>query len=327
MPAGARTLVRMLAVAASMTGIAAVAGADTALPPTPSPSGGEPPAAQALTKPGAGAELPQPEEALGPNPWALVVAPSDGASAAIGGYSAGCLRGAAALPPRGRGFRVRYPRRHRHFGHRVLIKFLEDFGRGIASSGGPALAIGDLSMPRGGPTPTGHASHQSGLDVDIAYGGATTANPTASLVDNKRNAVNQRWNLRILAMLRRAASDPRVARVFVHPAIKVAACSATSHWQAEKRAWLRTLRPWWGHDDHFHVRLHCPAEDGECVAQPPLPEGDGCAELAWWLDPARAEERAKHKDEYKGRVAARPQLPTSCDGVLAGSEPAPSDRD
>lgn len=316
MPSGARTFVRGVAIVASVAGIAAVAGADSPLPTTLSPAGGEPPAQQ-VTKQVSGAEPPQPEAAPGPNPWALVTAPSDGASAAIGGYSAGCLRGGAVLPLRGRGFRVRNPNRHRHFGHRVLINFLEDFGRRSAAAKAATLSIGDLSMPRGGPTPNGHASHQSGLDVDIAYGSATAANPTASLVDDKRGAVNDRWNSRVLAMLRRAASDPRVSRIFVHPAIKVAACSVTSHLPAEQKTWLRTLRPWWGHDDHFHVRLACPAEDTECVAQPPLPDGDGCGELAWWLDPARAEERAKQKNEYKGRVAARPELPTSCDDVLA----------
>ena len=31
----------------------------------------------------------------------------------------------------------------------------------------PPLWIGDLSQPRGGPMPFGHASHQTGLDVDV----------------------------------------------------------------------------------------------------------------------------------------------------------------
>lgn len=43
------------------------------------------------------------------------------------------------------------------------------------------------------------------------------------------------------------------------------------------------MRPWWGHDDHIHVRLHCP-EGEACAEQEPPPEGDGCGdEIESWL--------------------------------------------
>ena len=35
------------------------------------------------------------------------------------------------------------------------------------------------------------------------------------------------------------------------------------------RAWLEKVRPWWGHDYHFHVRLRCPGDSPECKSQPP----------------------------------------------------------
>ena len=51
------------------------------------------------------------------------------------------------------------------------------------------------------------------------------------------------------------------------------------------RAWLRKLRPWGGHDDHFHVRLVCPAGQAGCVPQDPPPPGDDCgANLAYWFE-------------------------------------------
>ena len=37
--------------------------------------------------------------------------------------------------------------------------------------------------------------------------------------------------------------------------------------------WLRTVRPWWGHHDHLHVRLKCPADSTGCESQPPLAAG------------------------------------------------------
>src|SRR5262249_36630219 len=86
-------------------------------------------------------------------------------------------------------------------------------------------------------------------------------------------------------------------------------------------AWLHKVRPWWGHDDHFHVRLACPSEDTACVAQDPIPDGDGCEELDWWLSDSSKAERAAKRDDYRGRVGARPALPADCDAVLAAPSP------
>jgi penicillin-insensitive murein endopeptidase len=81
-------------------------------------------------------------------------------------------------------------------------------------------------------------------------------------------------------LLRTAARSPEVARIFVHPGIKAALCRQA----AGDRRWLAKIRPWWGHDSHFHVRLACPAGETACREQDPPPAGDGCgAELAWWL--------------------------------------------
>ena len=45
------------------------------------------------------------------------------------------------------------------------------------------------------------------------------------------------------------------------------------------------VRPWYGHDDHIHVRLKCPANSPHCRKQPPVPGGDGCGDkdLAFWF--------------------------------------------
>ena len=49
------------------------------------------------------------------------------------------------------------------------------------------------------------------------------------------------------------------------------------------RAWLHKVRPWWGHDDHFHGRIACPPDDKECKPQPPPGPEDGCNQLAYWF--------------------------------------------
>src|SRR5262245_35344961 len=102
-----------------------------------------------------------------PTPWARVRAPTRGPARAIGGYSAGCIAGAVALPKTGAGYRVAKPERNRVFGHPRLIGLIRDLGKQWRAAHLGALAVGDLSQPRGGPAPSGHASHQTGLDADV----------------------------------------------------------------------------------------------------------------------------------------------------------------
>ena len=49
---------------------------------------------------------------------------------------------------------------------------------------------------------------------------------------------------------------------------------------------MAKVRPWYGHDDHIHVRLKCPADSPNCRAQPPVPGGDGCDKSLdhWFAD-------------------------------------------
>jgi penicillin-insensitive murein endopeptidase len=95
----------------------------------------------------------------------------------------------------------------------------------------------------------------------------------------------------------------------VNPVIKRELCT---HAQP-KSEWLRKLRPWWGHHDHFHVRLRCPAGDAECLAQEPLPPDDGCAKLAWWFS---ADARKTKEKNAAAAAAGPPPLPARCREVL-----------
>ena len=52
---------------------------------------------------------------------------------AIGGYSAGCIDGAVALPKVGEGFRVAKPERNRVFGHPLLVGMIRDSASGSSS--------------------------------------------------------------------------------------------------------------------------------------------------------------------------------------------------
>ena len=84
-----------------------------------------------------------------------------------------------------------------------------------------------------------------------------------------------------LAVIRDAAQEPSVQRIFVNAAIKKALCREAKG----DRGWLSKVRPMYGHDYHFHIRITCPAGSRECESQPAPPDGEGCrpADLAYWF--------------------------------------------
>lgn len=254
--------------------------------------------------------------------WSALRTPKPGAGRAIGAYSAGCIQGALALPAEGPGFEVMHLGRHRYFGHPALIGFVRRLAVNARAVDLPVLLIGDLAQPRGGPTPTDHSSHQSGLDVDIAYTRPVqmlrqplSASEREGLqpppvVDLATGKMTAAWSPMVAELVEAAASDPAVDRIFVNPAIKRELCT-----QNPRARGLAKLRPWWAHDDHFHVRLKCPAGSAECRAQPPIPPGDGCDEaLQWWFS-AEARAAAEERRQARHRLAAVP-LPPRCREVL-----------
>ncbi|GAA5524892.1 penicillin-insensitive murein endopeptidase [Microbulbifer aestuariivivens] len=258
-----------------------------------------------------------------PNPWAEIDRPSSQPSASIGSYTNGCLAGAEAMTLRGKGFQLMRTGRNRHFAHPDTIRFLKDFSRRVARNQLGRLQIGDMSMPRGGPFTFGHRSHQMGLDIDIWYSQDWRAQqrPLTSwerdnisavpLADEQEHRLlEENWDTRIPKILRIASEDERVARIFVHPTIKRKMCALAG----DDKEWLRKVRPWWGHNYHFHVRLACPGDDANCKPQRP-PSGDPCgADLDWWFSD---EFYAMLRGEAPTPERPKPRpLPQQCQQVL-----------
>ena len=107
-------------------------------------------------------------------------------------------------------------------------------------------------------------------------------------------------------LIKLAAQDKDVTRIFVNPAIKQQLCLDAG----TDRDWLRKVRPWFQHRAHMHVRLRCPADSLECEDQPLPPPGDGCgAELQSWFEPPKP---GTTKPEKK----TPPPLPPSCQALL-----------
>ena len=251
-------------------------------------------------------------------------APARMQARAIGSYARGCLAGATALPVDGPSWQVMRLNRNRNWGHPVLIDYLEDLAREVPKiTGWPGLLVGDISQPRGGPMLTGHASHQIGLDADLWLtpmprnrldGEARENMPAVNMARADWRDVDPRhWTPAHTRLIKAAASEPRVERIFVNPALKVALCRDPG----ADRSWLNKVRPIWGHNYHFHIRMSCPAGMASCSGQEPPNFGDGCGqELTDWIERQRAAIFAPPKPPRTG-PAPKPKPPMSLDALPA----------
>ena len=252
--------------------------------------------------------------------FAAQAGPAPGPARVIGSYVRGCVAGATALPADGPNWQVMRPSRNRAWGHPVLIAFLERLAAQAAGTAGwPGLLVGDLAQPRGGPMLTGHESHQLGIEADIwltpmpdrrLSGAERDEMPATNLVAESGDDIDPEvWRPEHRQLLEAAARGAGVGRIFVNAAIKRALCREAG----ADRDWLRRIRPWWGHNYHFHLRLACPQGEPGCQDQPAPGGGDGCGkELDWWFTP-----EAKHpKPGPPGRPLRVSDLPAACAALI-----------
>jgi penicillin-insensitive murein endopeptidase len=252
------------------------------------------------------------------------------AARAVGWYSKGCLSGGVHLDDAGSAWQTMRPSRNRAWGHPKLIALLKRLANDAKQKDGwSGLLVGDISQPRGGPMLSGHASHQVGLDADIWF------NPmpdhvmsvreredisAKTMLDSTKLKVDPKiFTDKQVALLKLAASYPEVERIFVNPAIKKALCERS----AKDRHWLGKVRPMWGHDYHFHIRIGC--TNSGCTSQP-VPNGDdGCGkEVDNWLKMAAkslSKEEPKPGQKMGGgasdmRMVTMNQLPAECKTIL-----------
>src|SRR5713226_357449 len=250
-----------------------------------------------------------------------VAVPTQGHGHVVGFYADGCLAGGTALPIDGPAWQVMRLSRNRNWGHRALIRFLESLATKVHEAGTwNGLLVGDMSQPRGGPMMTGHASHQVGLDADIwltAMPDRELTRPereemsaTMVVAEDRKDVDPQVWTPAHFNVIKAAAQDPKVQRIFVNAAIKKALCREAG----SDRGWLGKVQPWWGHDYHFHVRLVCPSDSPECTPQPARPSDDGCGkELSHWFTDAVLHPKPDPKPRPGPRMA---DLPPACRQVL-----------
>jgi penicillin-insensitive murein endopeptidase len=119
------------------------------------------------------------------------------------------------------------------------------------------------------------------------------------------------WSERQAGVIKAAAAEPEVDRIFVNAAIKKALCE--SH---KGEPWMTKVRAYWGHNYHFHVRIACPAGETTCQPQEPVPPGDGCDKsLAWWFTDEALHPRVDPNAKPKPPLTLA-QLPPECRQVV-----------
>ena len=250
----------------------------------------------------------------------------------VGFYAKGCIAGAAALPINGETWQVMRLSRNRYWAHPAMVALLARLAaKAHKDAGWPGILVGDMSQPRGGPMFTGHASHQVGLDADIWL----TPMPKRQLSRNEREEMSavmmersdrldidpHAWTPSHLAVIRAAAQEPTVQRIFVNAAIKKALCREAKG----DRSWLSKVRPMYGHDYHFHVRIKCPPGSGECESQADPGEGEGCSagDLAFWFKDSTLHPKPPKVPPKPKPPMTMAALPAACKAVLAAPDAKP----
>jgi penicillin-insensitive murein endopeptidase len=243
----------------------------------------------------------------------------------IGSYTKGCLAGGEQMPINGDTWQVMRLSRNRYWGYPDTIALLKRLAANVHKDAGwPGILIGDIGQPRGGPALTGHASHQIGLDADIWL----TPMPDHLLSREEREEMSAVMMVRDdrldvdpkvftaghVLLLRDAAQEPAVQRIFVNAAIKKALCRDAKG----DRSWLAKIRPWYGHDYHFHIRMRCPPGSSECKGQADQGGGEGCSkgELAYWFKDSIIHPEPPKEPPKPRTGPTLAQLPAACKKVL-----------
>ena len=253
--------------------------------------------------------------AVAATPWQQIQHPVSGAPQSIGGFANGCIIGAQALPLDAPDYQVMRQDQRRYSGHPDLIAFIQRLSTRTRQLHLGQVLIGDMGMAAGGRFSSGHASHQTGLDVDIwlqlpknrwSAQQLLKPQPLDLVAPDDKQVIARHWQPQIDSLIKLAAKDSDVTRIFVNPAIKKQLCADAG----SDREWLHKVRPWFAHRAHMHVRLRCPAGSLECEDQAPPPPGDGCgAELESWFLPKKPGSTPPVKK-------APPPLPPSCQALL-----------
>ncbi len=234
-----------------------------------------------------------------------------GQTISVGTADRGYLHDPVGLANRGAGYQRVRPGEATRFGTPTLVRAIERAAREVANAfpGGHPLRIGDLSTPHGG-AHSRHRTHRTGRDADLVFF-VRDAGGLASLGDGwlrfdrlglatVRDRVYRFDEARNWHLVRTLIMDDqaRVKWLFCSNELKARLLRYAARYEPSPEAVVRATwvlhEPTRGesHDDHFHLRVGCGADERNL----------GCREQAphwpWSSDTAR-------KEDPRSSVAAR----------------------
>ncbi|MBX3126550.1 MAG: penicillin-insensitive murein endopeptidase [Polyangiaceae bacterium] len=171
------------------------------------------------------------------------------------------------------------------YGHPALVLMLERSSRAVSRAArGSVMLVGDLSRRDGGAL-AGHRSHQSGRDADIGFyvvdaqgrptlpsrfvsfdgRGEATDGSRLRFDDHRNWLLVEQWTLDARAGISHIfISRPLRSRLIKYGLSR----PASRKFVPEVVRLLKQPEESSAHDDHFHVRIACPARhDGLCHAE------------------------------------------------------------
>jgi murein endopeptidase len=196
-------------------------------------------------------------------------------SESVGLPYGGSLREPQRLLPHP-GYVIRDPQRA--YGTEETVSWLYDAFESLREKQGrgPRVRVHDISLPKGG-FMRGHASHQSGRDVDLSLFRKKCRDqicPFARMSPEEIDAERQ-W-----ALLRHMLERGRLEAVFLDYSLQkplYEQAKKEGATEAQLREWFQfprgsdnpkgVIRHYRNHKDHAHIRFVCPKTDGECVSR------------------------------------------------------------
>jgi penicillin-insensitive murein DD-endopeptidase len=180
------------------------------------------------------------------------------------------LRGSKAL-------RIKNRERRYLYGHPALVLMVQRSAQQlIKQSPSSVLLVGDLSSEAGGPIP-GHRSHQSGRDVDVGFFATDREGRSRELREfvafdadgrarDGSGLVFDEYRNWLLVQLWLKDHRADISHVFVSTALRqrllafARARPAFRRYHDQAAVLLKQPQNSNAHDDHFHVRIACPAQ-------------------------------------------------------------------
>lgn len=210
---------------------------------------------------------------------------------AIGRHNNGRLQYATALPLDGPGFTRRgRSSSHNTYGADLMVSLIQQAAKATEAAypGRPPFSVGDLSAKTGRKLKR-HASHQHGLDADIAFPRKTSKDRAFWTAVNRDGSLSSKldkerfWKFSKALVCSKSSGKSHVMVIFIDQKIKRQMCAyaksleedLTNRSSCAYQA-LRSMKHWPGHANHIHVRAYCPGTTGCANAEVSLPNSTGC---------------------------------------------------